>query len=378
MSAMMPVLYPAGVQEYPRSRPARLGDVALLGLLGRVQVRLRRTSSARPRSSVDPARSMSSCPNDFDAAAGRAQHPLARQLLDQEARLHDHKVYAALAFARANRLEPHRHRQPAAAARHHHHAANPISTCARRSSTSASTTRLPREIGIRVYKVGMMWPLEPRGRCARSRTGSEEILVVEEKRAIIENQLKEQLYNWHEKCAAARRRQVRRGMGGPRRMAAAGRAASSRPAIVAQAIAPAPRAASTTAPTHRRARLAFLEAKERRSPSRRSRDLVRVALFLLRLPAQQLDAACPRAATRSPASAATSWRSSWTATPRPSRQWAAKARRGSAMRRSPTRSTSSPTSATAPTTTRACSRSAPRSPPRSTSPSRSSTTTRSR
>ena len=76
--------------------------------------------------------------------------------------------------------------------------------------------------------------------------------------------------------------------------------------------------------------------------------------------------ACPKAAAPPPASAATSWRCGWTATPRPSRTWAAKARPGSGRRRSPTRSTSSPTSATAPTSTPACSRSAPRWRPRST------------
>ena len=49
------------------------------------------------------------------------------------------------------------------------------------------------EIGLRVYKVSMPWPLEPtkaRAACA----GSERVLVVEEKRALIEWQLKEQLY----------------------------------------------------------------------------------------------------------------------------------------------------------------------------------------
>ena len=53
-------------------------------------------------------------------------------------------------------------------------------------------------------------------------------------------------------------------------------------------------------------------------------------------------------------------------------------RPGSARRRSPARSTSSRTSATAPTPIPACWRSAPPRPPASTSPTRSSTTTRSR
>ncbi|HXO02018.1 MAG TPA: indolepyruvate ferredoxin oxidoreductase family protein, partial [Stellaceae bacterium] len=41
----------------------------------------------------------------------------------------------------------------------------------------------------------MPWPLEPQGLRAFAE-GLEEVLVVEEKRAVIETQLKEQLYNW--------------------------------------------------------------------------------------------------------------------------------------------------------------------------------------
>jgi indolepyruvate ferredoxin oxidoreductase len=43
----------------------------------------------------------------------------------------------------------------------------------------------------------MPWPLEPEG-VRQFAEGLEEILVVEEKRQIIEYQLKEQLYNWRE------------------------------------------------------------------------------------------------------------------------------------------------------------------------------------
>ncbi|MFX8696417.1 hypothetical protein ABTM58_20410, partial [Acinetobacter baumannii] len=57
--------------------------------------------------------------------------------------------------------------------------------------------KLAAEIGIRLYKVGMVWPLEREG-ARHFAEGLEEVLVVEEKRAVIENQLKEQLYNWRE------------------------------------------------------------------------------------------------------------------------------------------------------------------------------------
>jgi indolepyruvate ferredoxin oxidoreductase len=52
-----------------------------------------------------------------------------------------------------------------------------------------------REIGVDVYKVGMVWPLETEGARAFLR-GKEEVLVVEEKRGIIESELKENLYDY--------------------------------------------------------------------------------------------------------------------------------------------------------------------------------------
>ncbi len=53
------------------------------------------------------------------------------------------------------------------------------------------------QVGIRLYKVGMPWPLEPNG-VREFAQGLEEILVVEEKRQVIEYQMKEQLYNWRD------------------------------------------------------------------------------------------------------------------------------------------------------------------------------------
>jgi indolepyruvate ferredoxin oxidoreductase len=52
-----------------------------------------------------------------------------------------------------------------------------------------------REIGIDIYKVGMVWPLETEGARAFLR-GKKEVLVVEEKRGIIESELKENLYDY--------------------------------------------------------------------------------------------------------------------------------------------------------------------------------------
>jgi indolepyruvate ferredoxin oxidoreductase len=51
------------------------------------------------------------------------------------------------------------------------------------------------QVGIRLHKVGVVWPLEAQ-LTREFATGLQEILVIEEKRQVIEYQLKEELYNW--------------------------------------------------------------------------------------------------------------------------------------------------------------------------------------
>ena len=50
------------------------------------------------------------------------------------------------------------------------------------------------ELGIRLYKVGLVWPIEPEG-IARFAAGVETLLVIEEKRPIMEDQIKALLFN---------------------------------------------------------------------------------------------------------------------------------------------------------------------------------------
>ncbi len=52
-----------------------------------------------------------------------------------------------------------------------------------------------RRLGIDIYKVGMVWPLARRN-ALRFVKGKQEVLVVEEKRGIIESQFKEYFYDW--------------------------------------------------------------------------------------------------------------------------------------------------------------------------------------
>jgi indolepyruvate ferredoxin oxidoreductase len=116
--------------------------------------------------------------------------------LDQEARLLDYKVYAALAYCRANRLDRIVWDSPRARL-------GIVTTGKSFGDTIQALAdlgideRVARDAGIRVYKVAMSWPLEPQG-ARRFAEGLEEILVVEEKRQVIEYQIKEELYNWRE------------------------------------------------------------------------------------------------------------------------------------------------------------------------------------
>lgn len=48
-------------------------------------------------------------------------------------------------------------------------------------------------LGLRLYQVGMIWPLEPHG-IRNFAHGLQELIVVEEKRAILESQIKDELY----------------------------------------------------------------------------------------------------------------------------------------------------------------------------------------
>ena len=116
--------------------------------------------------------------------------------LEQEARLFDHKWYAALAYIRANRLN-------------HNVIEGPNDRFGLIASGKAfNDTRQAlldlgldddrcRQLGVRLHKVAVVWPLEAQSTRAFA-AGLREILVVEEKRQVIEYQLKEELYNWRD------------------------------------------------------------------------------------------------------------------------------------------------------------------------------------
>lgn len=192
---MIPVLNPAGVQE--------ILDFGLLGFaLSRyagVWVALKCVkdnieSTATVDGRIDRVKIVIPSEDEFRMPPGGLNIRLNDPPLVKEARLHDFKRPAMLAFARANKLD------------------RLITSGGPAPKLGIITTGKSyldvrqaldelgidevkaNELGIRLYKVGMVWPLEPRGVAAFA-DGLETIMVVEEKRSLIETQVKEQLFD---------------------------------------------------------------------------------------------------------------------------------------------------------------------------------------
>ena len=124
----------------PRLRPLRLGDVALLRHLGRRSNACTRRSNRPPSSTAASTASTSSIPATTSRCReGGLNIRLRDTILGQEARLHDYKRDAMLAFVRANKLNRTSPRAGAIRRSASSPSARAISTCARRSTSSAST-----------------------------------------------------------------------------------------------------------------------------------------------------------------------------------------------------------------------------------------------
>ena len=196
-SAMMPVLNPAGVQ-----------DILDMGLLGWAMSRytgrwigfktIAETVESSASVNVNPHQLDIILPGDFELPQGGLNIRWPDPPLDQEMRLHQYAVKAAQAFARANHIDKVVVDSPKARL-------GIVTTGKSYLDVLQALEYLgidrnvAADIGIRVYKVGMTWPLEPLGIREFAR-GLDDIIVVEEKRSFIERQMKEYMYNWeHEK-----------------------------------------------------------------------------------------------------------------------------------------------------------------------------------
>src|SRR5665213_3802065 len=192
IDVMIPVLNPAGVQE-----------VLDYGLYGWAMSRFTGTwvalktmhetieSTAAIDTSLDRINIIR--PSDFPMPEGGLNIRLNDPILTQEARLHDLKRDAMLAFVRANKLN------------------RTVTSGGRDPKIGIITTGKSyldvrqafdelgideikcNELGIRLYKVGCAWPLS-RGELQEFAKGLDLIIVVEEKRSLLEVQVREELY----------------------------------------------------------------------------------------------------------------------------------------------------------------------------------------
>jgi indolepyruvate ferredoxin oxidoreductase len=192
-AAMIPVLYPTGVQE-----------IIELGLHGFAMSRysgcyvafklISETVDSSASIYVTPDSPRILLPQDFQLPAAGVNIRWPDAPMEQELRLQHDKIYAALAYCRVNRLNrvtidsPKPRLGIIASGKSYLDVLQALEDL-------GIDDRAAAEIGIRLYKVGMPWPLEPTG-LKEFAEGLEEVLVVEEKRQLIEYQMKEQLYNW--------------------------------------------------------------------------------------------------------------------------------------------------------------------------------------
>jgi len=192
-ACMMPVLFPATVQEY---LDMGLHGFAMSRYAG-VWVGMKTVTEVVEASAsviVDPERVDIVLPSDFAMPAGGLNIRWPDGALEMEARLLDYKLYAALAYCRANRLNytaidsPHARFGIVASGKAYLDTRQALSDLGLDEQTC-------KDIGIRLFKCGMVWPLEAQTIGAFAE-GLEEILVVEEKRQMLEYQVKEELFNW--------------------------------------------------------------------------------------------------------------------------------------------------------------------------------------
>ncbi|MBK7003984.1 MAG: indolepyruvate ferredoxin oxidoreductase family protein [Burkholderiales bacterium] len=147
---------------------------------------------------IDPNRVQIVTPTDFAMPPGGLHIRWPDAALEQEARLFDFKWYAALAYIRANRLNYNviEGENGGKGDRFGIIASGKAFNDTRQALHDLGLDDATcRRIGLRLHKVGVVWPLEAQ-LTREFASGLQEILVVEEKRQVIEYQLKEELYNW--------------------------------------------------------------------------------------------------------------------------------------------------------------------------------------
>ncbi|MFP7672766.1 indolepyruvate ferredoxin oxidoreductase family protein [Marivita sp. S0852] len=202
VDAYMPVVSPAGVQE--------ILDYGLYGFaLSRFSglwVGLKTMKDTVEATAVVDGRPdrMSFVTPEFDMPAGGLNIRLGDTPHDQEARMIDHKRFAAEAFSHANKMDKRIWGKPGAKIGFVAAGKNWLDLVHALSLLGIDAPEAER-LGITTYKVGQTWPLDMRGFHDWAE-GLDLIVVVEEKRKLIEVQIKEaifddrrgrRVYGWH-------------------------------------------------------------------------------------------------------------------------------------------------------------------------------------
>ena len=189
----LPVFFPANVQEILDLGVHAFAMSRFSGVWAGMKT-IQEIVESSATAMIDPQRVQIKIPTDFQMPPGGVHIRWPDAALEQEARLFDYKWYAALAYIRANRLNYNVIEGP-------NDRFGIIASGKAYNDTRQALIDLGlddavcRQLGIRLHKVGVVWPLEAQ-LTREFATGLQEILVVEEKRQVIEYQLKEELYNW--------------------------------------------------------------------------------------------------------------------------------------------------------------------------------------
>jgi indolepyruvate ferredoxin oxidoreductase len=191
-AAMMPIINPATLQDYL--------DLGLLGFaLSRFSgcwvgfKAISETVESSASISSDPSRVQFVLPTDFEMPPGGLNIRWPDPPLEAERRLFGPKMEAVAAFARGNAFD--RIVLDGKPARLGIIATGKAYLDLRQALADLGISdRDAKDLGLRIYKVALTWPLEEAG-AKRFAEGLQDVLVVEEKRGFIEDQLVRILYN---------------------------------------------------------------------------------------------------------------------------------------------------------------------------------------
>lgn len=191
-AAMIPVLNPASVQEYFQFGLAGFALSRFSGCWVGFKT-VSETVESGASVTVDPSHYDIVVPTDFEMSAGGLNIRWPDSPLEMERRLHGPRMAAVQAFARANTLDrlvwstPKDRFGIATTGKSY---LDVLQALVHLRIDAARAN----ELGIRLYKIGLSWPLE-QSRAIDFAEGLEEVFVIEEKLGVVEDQLVAILYN---------------------------------------------------------------------------------------------------------------------------------------------------------------------------------------